>query len=224
MVASVRSRIQQGFVLACVVLGLVSAARGEPVWVQITGEVTQSSFLTIGVGSPVTGLYTYDDSLVPDVDTSIYGAIANYTPVSMRLNFADGSSIGSDTGILIVNNHVLADEYVVLINASHGLGTWSGAFVGPDWDYALAAIARHDLTASAWDDIALPDPETVLELLAQDSSNIYFFEESYGVSESIHFEVTDLSVVPAPVPVPGAVVLGAIGLGCCHRLLRRRAR
>lgn len=223
MAASVRSRIQQGLVLACVVLGLVSAAQGTPVWVQVAGEVTQSSFLTIGVGSPVTGFYTYDDSLVPDVDTSIYGEIGDYTPVSMRLYFAAGSSIGSDAGILMVNNHILGDEYVVLIDASHGLGTWTGAFVGPDWDYALAEIVRHDPTALAWDDIALPDPETVLGLLPEDSSNIYFFEENYGASASIHFEVTDLSVVAAPVPLPGAVVLGVIGLGCCRRLLRRRS-
>jgi len=188
----------------------------------VTGEVTQSDFATIGVGSPVTGFYAYDDSLVPDVDTSIHGTIGNYVPVGMRLYFADSSSIGSDAGILIVNNHVLADEYVVLIDASHGLGTWSGAFVGPDWDFALAAIARHDLTASAWDDIALPNPETVLELLAQDSSSVYFFEESYGTSGSIHFEVTDLSVVATPVPLPGALALGAIGAGCCRWLLKRR--
>jgi len=69
-------------------------------------------------------------------------------------------------------------------------------------DYAIAAILRHDPTGAAWDDITLPDPETVLRLLPEDSSNIYFFEESYGVSGSIDFEVTDLSVVPAPVPVP----------------------
>ncbi len=222
MATSVRSRIQQGLVLACVVLGVVSTAWAGPVSVQVTGEVTQSNFATIGVGSLVTGLYAYDDSLVPDVDVHPYGTLANYGPVSMRLYFADGSSIGSNAGLLLVNNHSMGDEYGVFIDASRGLGTWSGAFVGPDWDYALAAMLRHDPTASAWDDITLPDPETILDRLPIDSSNIYFFEESYGVTGSINFHVTDLSVVPAPVPVPGALMLGAIGLGCCRRLLRRR--
>jgi hypothetical protein len=224
MAASVRSRIQQGLVLACVVLGIVSTAWGSPVWVQVAGEVTQSDFATIGVGSLVTGFYAYDDSLVPDVDVHPHGILANYSPVGMRLRFVDGSSIGSDAGLLFVNNHSLGDEYGVFIDASHGLGTWTGAFVGPDWDYAIAAILRHDPTAAAWDDIILPDPETILDRLPIDSSNVYFFEESYGVSGSIHFKVTDLSVVSAPVPVPGALALGAIGWGCCHRLLRRRSR
>ena len=50
MAVSVRSRIQRGFVLACVALGLVSTAWGSPVWVQVTGEVTYSDFSTIGAG------------------------------------------------------------------------------------------------------------------------------------------------------------------------------
>jgi hypothetical protein len=59
-------------------------------------------------------------------------------------------------------------------------------------------VLRHDLTGTAWDDIALPDPETVLALLPLDSSTLYFHEEPYGVSKFVEFETTDLSVSPYP--------------------------
>ncbi len=221
MPTSVRSPFQQGLWSACVVLAVASAAWGNLTTVQVTGVVDSSSFESIVSGSAVRGFYTYDDALAPDVHPSTYGTYAWYSPVSGRLFFDGGSSIGTDVGGLLVNNHSGGDEYGVYLDASGGRGTWTGAFVGKDWTFAIPTILRHG-APTAWDVIELPDPETVLGLLPLDSSEVYFFEESYGTHESITFHVTDLSVVA--VPLPGAIVLGAIGLACCRPLLRRRAR
>ncbi len=233
MAASVRSRIQQGFVLGCVVLGLVSTAWGSPVWVQVTGEVTQSDFATIAVGSPVTGFYTYDDhaGTLPDPDPySPDGNPVWYEAVSVGLTFVDASSIQTDLVAIMVNDNSggsgTVDEYAIDFSVVPGGGTWTGAFVGPDWTTLRGSIVRHDLDGDAWDGVALPDPETVLGLLSKDSSWVEFY--NYNAADYtnryqyIHLLVTDLSVVPAPVPVPGALALGAIGAGCCRWLFRRK--
>ncbi|MEN6423947.1 MAG: hypothetical protein ABFE13_01185 [Phycisphaerales bacterium] len=226
MAAFVRSRVHWGFVGACVVLGVVSTAWGDPIWVQVTGEVTYSDFSDIGVDSPVTGLYTYDDEAgtLPGSDNPVW-----YEAVAIGLTFVGGSSIQTNTVAIMVNNNsggnvTGVDEYAVDFSLVPGGGTWTGAFEGPDWDILQGSIIRYDPTGTAWDDVALADPETVLALLPYDDSWVHFYdfagEDPVG-SMYIRFKVTDLSVVAAPVPVPGAVVLGAIGLGCCRRLLRR---
>jgi hypothetical protein len=48
-------------VLFVIALG-ISPAVGGPVTVQVTGRVTGSDFATIGVDTPVTGYYHYDDA------------------------------------------------------------------------------------------------------------------------------------------------------------------
>ncbi len=228
MAVSVRSRIQRGFVLACVALGLVSTAWGSPVWVQVTGEVRYSDFLTIGVGSPVTGFYTYDDHAEPlpeSGENPIW-----YEAIAMGLTFVDGSSIQTNTVAIMINNNsggkvTGVDEYAVDFDLLFAGGTWTGAFEGPVWDILHGSIIRHDPAGTAWDDVALPDPETVLALLPDDDSWVNFYdyvgEGSVGI-RSIRFEVMDLSVVSAPVPVPGALMLAAIGAGCCRWVLRRK--
>jgi hypothetical protein len=74
-----------------------------------------------------------------------------------------------------------------------------------------------DTTGAAWDSIALPNPQTILTL-SPTSTFLQFYNATYSDTRFLVFEITDLSVVP----VPGAVLLGAIGLGCSGWLLRRR--
>ncbi len=215
MVTSVRLAFPRGIWLICAVLGVASTARADMVSVQIAGGVTYSDFDTIGVGTAVTGLYTYDDTLVPVVPIPFNGW---YRPITAELGFADGSSVSSNEAEILVNNNSSGigstDEYGVHLRGTPG--TVTGAFAGYVADGWI--FARQDLTGTAWDGIALPDPETVLTRLPVDSS-LLLFQDVAGNYKFVDFEITDLSVVP----VPGALLLGAIGLGCSHRLLRRRS-
>ena len=222
MVRSSRSAFVRGLCLVCVALSVGSTASGAVTSVQITGEVTRSDYATIGIGSPVTGLYTYDDTLVPYMPNP-YNAW--YGPITAGLSFADGSSIGTNQAHVFVNNNSsglgTVDEYGVFFDVSSGSGTLTGAFTTFDFDFGLGwFVLRHDLTGTAWDGIALPNPETVLALLPLDSSTLYFYEESYGFSRFVELEVMDLSVVT--IPAPGAILLAAIGLVPCRWLVRRR--
>jgi hypothetical protein len=187
--------------------------------VQISGRVTPtySDFGTIGAGTGVTGLYTYDDTLVPSGSNPFNGW---YGPITAALNFADGSSVSSDEAKILVNNNSSGigsiDGYGVQLPGTPGgvTGAFAG-YVANGW-----VFARQDPTGTAWDGIALPDPETVLTRLLV-GTTFLFFRDQYGVGDEkfVEFEITDFSVVP----VPGALLLGAIGLGCSHRLLRRRS-
>ena len=59
----------------------------------------------------------------------------------------------------------------------------------------------------------------MLSLFTNNNSRLHGFRG--GVHFSLIFDVTNLSVEPA-VPVPGALVLGLIGLVCIARLRRRQ--
>jgi hypothetical protein len=217
MVTSIRSSFQRGLWLVFALLAIASTAQGDMVSVQVTGEVTYSDFDSISVGSPVTGLYTYDDTLVPLPSIPFNGW---YRPVVATLGFADGSSVSSDDATILVNNNSsgigTTDEYGVTVDPS--LSTTTGAFAG----YTVEGwmMARQDPTGTAWDGIALPDPETVLALLPVDASMLLFYDADHYL-KVLDFEITDLSVVP--VPIPGALLLGAIGLSCSAWLARRKA-
>jgi hypothetical protein len=115
MVTSIRSSFQRGLLLVCAALAVASTARGDLISVQVTGEVTYSDFDTIGVGTPVTGLYTYD----PDT-LSVVGdpGHAWYSPITTAMSFVGGSSASSGDGEIYVANNVgpgLSDVYGVII-------------------------------------------------------------------------------------------------------------
>ncbi len=222
MASSVRSACRWGLWSACVVLAVASAAWGNLTTVQVTGVVTNSSFPTIGIDSLFTGLYAYDDALVPYVDAS---GIAWYRPVAVSVVFADHSSLSTNEGkIMLHNDHVSGtdkwDIYAVgFDNIPVGSGTQTGVFA----PYSAHGwmVALRDPTGTAWDSLALPDPE-IVGLLPNDDSSLLFDFEGGGTGNYLFLHVTDLSVVA--VPLPGAIVLGAVGLACFRPLLRRRLR
>ncbi len=211
MTASVRLRIQRGLVLVCVVLGIVSGAQAGPISVQVAGVVVYSDFPTIEIDSLFTALYTYDDTLVPDVDPGLTAAW--YEPIAVSAAFADGSSAGADDGWILVRNYVSLDAYAMgFHDLEIGEGTRTGALVG----YSVEGwmVCRIDPTATAWDSLALPDPEIVLERLLEDQSRLMCRDE-HGYMKIIDLRITDLSVVPAPVPWCSGPSVWAAAIACC---------
>ncbi len=223
MASSFRSACRWGLWSACVVLVAASAAWGNLTTVQVTGVVADSSFPTIGIDSLFTGLYAYDDALLPHVDAS---GIAWYQPVAVSVVFADLSSLSTNEGMIMLHNdHVIGtdtwDIYAVgFENIPVGSGTQTGAFA-PYSAYGWM-VALRDPEGLAWNSLVpLPDPE-IVERLPNDDSVLLFDYAGGGTGNYLSLQITDLTVVP--VPLPGAVVLGAIGLACCRPLLRRRLR
>jgi hypothetical protein len=207
----------------CIVLGGVSAAWSGPVTVQVTGVVDDSSFDTIENGSLFTGLYTYDDTLVPVVSPP--GTLAWYQSVAVSVLFADGSSAGTDDGLMMLHDDTVVtgmgtfDIYAVGFDLDFDEGTRTGALVGYRGNGWM--VGRSDSTGAAWNSLALPDPEIVLARLPDDDSLLTW----YGVDGRLEYtflHITDLSVVAPPVPAPGAFALAIIGAGGCRWWSRRR--
>jgi len=202
-------------------------AMAGPVTVQVTGRVTGSDFATIGVASPVTGFYSYDDAMPNSYPNDSHGW---YHPATFRLSFVDGSTISSNEAEIWVNNNSggigTVDEFSVNFQMyapfEPSPNILTGAFDGLDV-FLGARLYRNDPTGVAWDSVALPDPESILSLLPNDGSGLSLIATPLPLPPEYHldFEVTDLSVVPA-VPAPGALILAGFGLGGIHWLRRRK--
>ncbi len=206
------------FPAVCLILVAASLSYATPVTVNVTGQVSDSDFPAIGLASVVTGTYTYDDALPPVIQNFPSGSSsATYLPVAVALTFADGSTIGSPNGNLFLSldpGH--SDMYWVSAGTSVSM---TGSFAG----MATPAIniLLTDYTSTALLGFpAIPDPATVLSLIPADASGV--FGERGGAQVEVRFAVTDLSVPSSAIPVPGAVVLGAIGLACTGWLRRHR--
>ncbi len=99
-----------GGALLALALGLVlpASASAAPITFEFMGQVTESAFATIPVGSAVSGSYTFDDGLTDqapgDLSFGFYGPVA-LTITFADSAFADGSSVSaSDARIVILNN------------------------------------------------------------------------------------------------------------------------
>lgn len=222
MAISIRSGFRGRLLLVCTVFAAASTAWGGMVTVQVAGVVGDSSFDSIETGSLFTGLYTYDDTLVPDVAPS--GTLAWYHPIAMSVVFADGSSAGTDDGMIMLHDDTVVtgsgtfDIYAVGFDLDMDEGTRTGALIGYRGNGWM--VARSDSTGVAWNSLALPDPEIVLTRLPKDDSVLLWYDTDSHL-EYTFLQITDLSVVAPPVPVPGALALGVIGVACCRRQLRR---
>jgi len=203
---------------------MAAPAAADMVTVAVTGQVTESDFTAIAVGSVVTGYYRYD-AAAPDLhpETDDY---AVYNSIALSLSFADDSTISSSDCLLYVNNNSMGsgtvDEYFVSIPYYPKTYTATGVFADLELHMSgLNRIYRGHGTGAAWDSDALPDPESVLALAPIDQSGLGFGVEADSEDLSVlNFELTDLSVVP----VPGALVLAGLGLGSSGWLVRRRNR
>jgi len=202
--------------MAGLVLLVASAGYATPITVNVVGQVMDSDFAGITVGSAVTGSYTYDDAAGPYDNT---GTVAKYWLNGVSLVFAaDGSTVSSPGGTLRLQRDPTFDEYRVLIDVGL-VGT--GSFAGPIDTY-LAKIQRIDPTHTALAGFpTIPDPTTLLTAFPNDWSVVY---EKPGdpTDPAVEFDITSFSVQAPPIPVPGAVILGAIGATCTGWLRRRR--
>lgn len=220
MATSVRSSFRRGVLSVWVVLALTATVGAEMISVRLGGEVTSTSF-PFGAGATVTGLYTYDSTLSP---SSSDLNIAWYSPVTATVSFVDGASVSTvstDEAYIMVNNNSSGigstDVYGVGLDIDRpSPGTLTGEFAGRE-DVSGWILARQDPTGTTWDAVTLPNPEIILTRLPGDAS-VLFFHDPSGELQYVQFEITDLSVVP----LPGALWLGVLGLGCCHRLWRGR--
>jgi len=211
---------------------LASPAAAALVTVAVTGNVTLSDFTDIGLGTAVTGSYTYDDATP---DSNPHEENGTYESVTLSLSFVDGSTISCNESWIWVNNnssgHGTVDEYAVyfpsgdIIPDLPGPHTLTGTFEDM-WLYD-GRLYRNDPTGVAWDSDALPDPDSILSLLPADQSMLILMEETEMLprQRTLRFELTDLSVVPVipAVPAPGALLLGTIGLASAGCLRRRKA-
>jgi len=197
------------------VLLVAAAGSAAPVTVNLVGEVTESDFVAIAVGTPVTGTYAYDDAAVP---FDLTANIAEYWLNGMSLTFAaDGSTISSTGGTLRLNRDPGGfDDYRVVIDSGVvGTGSFSGLA-----DTFLAKFQRLDGSASGLDGFpAIPDPTTLLTDFPVDWSVVY---QRPAGCPAVSFDITSLSVSSPAIPVPGAAILGAIGAVCTGWLRRHR--
>jgi len=208
-------------------LVMAAPAAADMVTVAVTGRVTDAlDFDTIDNGSAVTGYYRYDDTTADTATWSDYYGL--YHGVEFHLGFADGSTISSTTARIVVNNdssgHGTVDEYLVRFPSLTGFAL-TGAFAEIDPVLSMDTfIGLRDDRGAALTSDALPNPAGILSAMPDYWSRVQLETiDSFGNPEyyvGLRFEVTDLSVVP--VPVPGALVLVGLGLSSSGWLLRRR--
>lgn len=207
------------FLVVGLVLAGASPGHAAPVTVNFTGQVTSSEYVGIPVDSLVTGSYAYNDAAAPTILDVDY---AKYDIDLFTLAFVDGSTIVTVNPHLSLVDHsgvgpFGADRYSV---ASYGPVIATGSFA--DVPLLTVALARSDSSGTAWTDFpAIPSPSDVLTLFPEDQSGVWgdLYVDPY--TRDLYFDITSLSVTSPVVPVPGALVLGAIGVACTGWRLRR---
>jgi hypothetical protein len=219
------------------VLALTSLGYANAVTVNLTGKVTYSSgFPTIPIGSLVTGNYEYDDASLPFYSSSSLPSDGEtvYHVIGVTLTFADtdpafpgGSTITAnpvDWPYLALTRGGIPSEdfYSVSTNFNNPAGpTVTGSLALP-YGYWLSAVIQGapgwghlalDVTPGGY--FAIPDPDSLLSQFPLIDCRVA------TIGHELRFAVDSLSVSPQPVPIPGAVGLGLVGLACARWWLRR---
>ncbi len=187
-----------GGALLALALGLVlpASASAAPITFEFMGQVTESAFATIPVGSAVSGSYTFDDGLTDqapgDLSFGFYGPVA-LTITFADSAFADGSSVSaSDARIVILNNGDMtgmADHYAVRFGLPEQ-PTLTGSFAGR----GLIGGSLHRLEDTAAegpftsDSLPLTPPD--LASLPIDTSGVGFMPEG----TLVRFTLTSLTL------------------------------
>jgi hypothetical protein len=204
------------FPFVCLALVGTPLGYADPVTVYVTGDVTFSEYAGIPEGSPVTGSYTYDSAASPDFPGGL--DLAVYYINAFTLAFAADSTIASSNPKLELIDHSDQDHYIVSNGSSTSV---TGSFVGVD--HLSAYIYRQDSTGAALAGFpAIPDPANVLTLFPLDLSGVAGDLSYAPWAQDLRFNITSLSTTPPVVPVPGAALLGVIGLGSIGGWMRRR--
>jgi len=170
------------------------------------------------VGSAVTGSYSYDDAAAPyTVNMNPMANSAEYYLSSFTLAFADGSTMAATAPYVQIQDMGTPGFWA---SDSYSLYAWypinlTGAFDG------LAGQTMHaywiDTTCTAFDDHVafpgLPDPDMLSTWFSIAAGNIQTL--NLATSEELHltFDITYPSDPTPTVPIPGAIVLTALGTG-----------
>jgi hypothetical protein len=184
--------------LLALALGVTAAGRlqAAPITFEFTGAVIFSDFGTIGVGSAVTGSYTFDRDLAdqdPDGQVGLYGPV-DLTITFADSAFADGSSIVTSTATFRIANNVgtrVVDEYILSLFFT-APDTVTGSFAGLEWNFG--GLFRGDDTGAAFADDSLPLTPPDLASLPGDQSIVRFGQQTARID--VRFTLTSLLAVP----------------------------
>ena len=219
-------------------------ARANAVTYDFTGTVSasQGGYSFVPLGTTVSGTYTFNlDAATPGQGAGVVGASSNW--VVQSDGGAANVTVSTDGGVahlpspvpseLVFASTVEVDgiSYRTAPPSPYVTEAWvdnqqSSLFAG-EWNWrdsntttgsnlALAPLKSGVLPFFA---NGLPDPS---EVGLAGSQGYFFYTASNSLSGQINWNLTSLSVAPAPVPLPAGVWLLASGLGALGAAARKK--
>jgi hypothetical protein len=224
------------YILAAV-CAIASSSYAGPVTIDFTGYVHDGENPAVPLNTPVTGHWTYDDTLTGSLGSGwdlLSGA--KFSPVEAVMQFGDlqASTISSTNAVLhlgwitwgggvgVAAYSVHADPYV----QPEGTVTGTGAFAGAN-SFSIILMGATPIATDAWfgDPPVIPDPAG---LSTEFPSGVAAVGYPYGPPNPympMLFVLSDTQIVltsfslaqqqppQVQVPAPGAMLLGIFGAG-----------